>query len=275
MKRLMKWTMLTLGGLVGLFGLAGLALYPIGMKKLTHSYPGIQVGPVEIPTGSEAIARGRHIAVVWGCTKCHTEDLSGKLIADDPILGTIPASNLTSGNSGVGGSYTDADWVRAIRHGVKPVGRSEIFMNDFSTMSDQDLGDLLAYLKQIQPVDADFPALRYGPIVPITLAVGVYTPAAELIDHAAPRPADPAPGATIEYGEYLSTVCSECHGKTLAGKLDQWTQEDFIAAFQTGALPDGKQLNKAKHLTTFGEMNDTELIALWLYFLSTRPLTSR
>jgi len=273
MKKFMKWTGIVLGGLIGLALLAGVALYPSGMEKLTRSYPGIPVEAVDIPTGPDAVARGRHISIIWGCTKCHGEDLSGTLLTNDPILGTIPASNLTSGKGGVAKSYADADWIRAIRHGVMPNSRVEAFMYDYSTLSDQDLGALIAYLKQIPPIDADYPETRFGPIVPIAPAVGLLTPAAELIAHGAPHPADPVPGATIEYGRYLSALCTECHGQNLASKLGKWTQEDFIRAVRTGVLPNGKQIGPAMSSKTFGEMSDVELIALWLYLQSTPAVT--
>jgi mono/diheme cytochrome c family protein len=255
--------------------LAGLALYPIGMKKLTRSFPNIPVEPVNIPTDPAAVARGRHIAIVWACTKCHGENLSGMLLANDPFLGTIPASNLTSGKGGIARSYTDADWIRAIRHGVKPDSRVEIFMYDYSTMSDRDLGDLIAYLKQIPPVDSDYPATSVGPISAIAPAVGLFAPAAERIDHGAPRQADPVPGVTVEYGRYLSALCTECHGKNLAGKVEKWKQEDFVRAVRAGVLPNGRQISSAMSLETFGEMNDMELAALWLYFRSLPPVTSQ
>ncbi len=268
MKRLLKWTGIVFGGMIGLALLAGFALYPSGREQLTRSFPNIPVETVSVPADPDAIARGRHIAVVWGCTKCHGEELSGSLLADDPFLGTIPASNLTSGSGGIAKSYTDADWVRAIRHGVKPDSRIEIFMYDYSTMSDRDLGALIAYLRRIPPVDSDYPAMHLGPIIPIAPAVGLFTPAAERIDHGAPRPADPAPGATKEYGRYLFALCTECHTTNLAGKLEKWKQEDFVRALRTGVLPDGKHLGAAMSPKTFGEMNDTELTALWLYLQS-------
>jgi mono/diheme cytochrome c family protein len=276
MKKLLKWTGIVLGGLIGLSVLAGLILYPIGMKKLTRSYPDLQVETVNIPADADAIARGKHVATIWVCTKCHGEDLSGTLITHDPIegsiplLGTIPAANLTPGKGGVGQSYTDNDWVRAIRHGLKPNNRAEIFMK-VSTMNDQDLGDLIAYLKQIPPVGAESPAVSYGPLIPIAPALGIFTPAAELIDHNAPRPTDPAPEATVEYGKYLSAICAECHGKGIATAVKKWNREVFIRTFHTGLLPDGKQLGPAMSSKTFSEMNDMELSALWLYFASVKP----
>ncbi len=286
MTKIMKWTALVLGGLIGLAFVAGLVLYVSGTEKIARSFPIIPVEAVPIPTDPAAVARGRHIAIVWGCTKCHGENLSGMLLADDPFLGTLPASNLTLGKGGIAKSYADADWIRAIRHGVKPDSRAEILMYDYySTMSDRDLGDLIAYLKQIPPVDSDYPAMRVGPISAMAPAVGLFTPMAELIDHGAPRPADPVPGVTIEYGQYLSALCTECHGKNLArgttlnlasgGELGKWKQDDFIRTVRTGVLPDGKHISSEMPLKTYGEMNDTELAALWLYLQSLSPVKSR
>jgi len=277
MKKILKWTGIVLGGLLVLSVLAGLILYPIGMKKLTRTYPNITVETVNIPTDAEAIAHGEHVSVIWACTKCHGEDLSGMLITNDPIsnsiplYGVVPASNLTSGLGGVGPRYTDDDWIRAIRQGVKPNGQVEIFMNDFSILSDQDLGDLIAYLKQVPPVDVSSAAMRYGPILPILPALGMFTPAAELIDHSAQRLPDSMPGETVEYGKYLSSICTGCHGSRVGNAVKQWTREEFIRAFNDGVLSDGKPLAPMMSSETFRELNDMELSALWLYFADAKP----
>jgi cytochrome c553 len=276
MKKFFKWMGIVLISLLGLILLAGLILYPIGMKKLAKTYPNIMVESVNIPTDADAIARGQHVSVIWACTRCHGEDLSGKILTNDPIEGTIPtfaaipAPNLTSGVGGIGQTYTDTDWIRAIRHAIKPNNQAQIYMY-VSTLSDQDLGDLIAYLKQIPPVDTDSPAISYGPFLPIAPALGIYTPAAELIDHNAPRPTDPEPGVTAEYGKYLSGICAECHGNGIEKAVKNWKQEDFIHTFNTGVLPDGRQLGPTMSSKTFNEMNDTELAALWLYFTSAKP----
>jgi hypothetical protein len=276
MKKILKWIGIVLGGLVGLTLLAGLVLYPIGMKKLTKTYPNIRVESISIPIGADAMARGKHVSVIWACTKCHGEDLSGRLLRNDPIegiiptFGSIPAPNLTSGNGGIGQIYTDADWVRAIRHGIKPNNQAEIYMY-VSTISDQDLGDLIAYLKQISPVDTESPAIHYGPFLPIAPALGIFTPAAELIDHNAPHPEDPLPGVTVEFGKYLSAICTQCHGNRISNAVKNWKQEEFIRTFNTGVLPDGRQLGPTMSSQTFNEMNETELTALWLYFTSAKP----
>jgi len=264
MKKFFRCCTIVLGAGLGLLLLAGLVLYTIGMQKLTKSYPDIPVEAVTIPTDEAAIAHGEHIAMTWSCTYCHGDDLSGKLVKDDSLLGTIPGTNLTAGQGGIAKSYTNIDWIRAIRHGVKPDGRVEIRMNNYYIMSDQDLGDLIAYIKQVPPVDSNLPKMHVGWILPLAPALGYEVPAAEQIDHNASRPADLAPDTTIEYGGYLSVICTECHSSSLGSKLKGWSQEDFVRMMQTGGLQDGQQLGPG--MPSYREMNETELNALWLYF---------
>jgi mono/diheme cytochrome c family protein len=282
MEKLLKWMAIALVVLVGLTLLGSVALYSNGMAKLTLTYPNIAVEQIKIPTEADAIARGKHIATIWACIRCHGNNLGGTVIANDPIdgyvplLGTIPASNLTSGKGGIGKSYTDADWVRAIRHSVKPDGRVEIFMYDYSAMSDRDAGDLIAYLKQVPPVDSNYPEKNFGPLVPIALAIGIFTPVAEKIDHGAQRGADIVPSATKEYGKYLSALCADCHGTNLIAPLrGQWKQEDFVRAVRTGVLPDGTQIGRAMPPSIYGEMSTTELTALWLYLQNSPSAQAR
>jgi hypothetical protein len=133
------------------------------------------------------------------------------------------------------------------------------------------LGDLIGYLKQIPPVDSDYPPMSYGPILAPPPAVGLFTPMAEQIRQGAPRPADPVPSATIEYGRYLSALCTQCHSQNFSGKLAKWKQAEFVRAVRTGVLPDGKRMGTAMPLNVYGKMNDTELAALWLYLQDQSP----
>jgi len=276
MKRFIKWIAIMFGGLFVLIAVAGSVLYSKGMKKLNQSYPNLAVETVEIPTDVDAIAHGKHIATIWACTRCHGEDLSGMVFANDPLSGLVPlggtisASNLTPGMGGIASSYTDADWVRAIRHGIMLDGHIEALMFDYSAMSDRDLGDLIAYLKQVPPVDASYPEIQFGLITPVLSNIGLLMPAAERIDHNAPRPADPIPSATAEYGGYLSTICVSCHGSGIGSEVENWNQDDFIHTFQTSVLPNGKPFGPTMSLNTFREMNDEELTALWLYFTNSK-----
>ena len=277
MIKFIKWTAIVFGGLFVLIAITGLILYPVGMKKLSQTYPNLTVKTINIPTDADAIARGKHVATIWACTRCHGEDLSGMVLANDPLSGLVPlsgtvvASNLTSGMGGVVSSYIDADWVRTIRHGVMPDGHVEVLMFNYSTMSDQDLCNLIAYLKQVPPVDTDYPEMSYGPIVPVVTNIGLLTPAAEQIDHNAACPTDPTPGATAEYGGYLSTICISCHGSGVGSMVGNWNKDAFIHTFQTGVLPNGKPFGPTMSSNTFRDLNETELSALWLYFTSSKP----
>jgi len=277
MNKFIKRARMIAGGLLVLFAIAGLTLYSTGMKKLNQTYPNLAVETINIPTDADAYARGRHVATIWACTRCHGEDLSGMIIKNDPIsgmvplLGTISAPNLTSGRGGIATSYADTDWVRAIRYGVMPEGTGEVLMFDYSTMSDHDLGDLIAYLKQVPPVDANYPEIRYGPIVPVVSNIGILTPAANRIDHGTLHPADPTPGTTVEYGGYLSVICTACHGNSIGNSVKTWKQEEFIRIFRTSVLSDGSQFGPTMSSDTFREMTDTELTALWLYFTDFKP----
>jgi hypothetical protein len=94
----------------------------------------------------------------------------------------------------------------------------------------------------------------------------VFTPAAELIDHSAAHPADPVPSATKEYGKYLAALCTACHGGLVAPMQGKYKQEDFASAIRTGVLANGTQIGRAMPPSIYGELNDTELTALWLYF---------
>ena len=159
--------------------------------------------------------------------------------------------------------YKDEDWIRSIRHGIKPNHHAILYMY-VSKMKDQDLGDLIAYLKQISPVDKEFPSARYGPFIPI--ATAVYPPAASSIDHHATHAMETDPGVTVEQGKYLSSICSACHGKTIGNSFKKWNQEDFVRTFHTGVLPNGKSFGATMSSQAFLELNDTELNSLWAYF---------
>jgi hypothetical protein len=152
-----------------------------------------------------------------------------------------------------------------------PGGTGEALMFDYSTMSDQDLGDLIAYLKQVPPADTHYPESNYGPLLPVLANISLLAPAAEKIDHAAPRPVAATPGVTVEYGRYLSAVCTACHGNSIGNVVQTWQQKEFKQTFQTGVLPDGRAFGPMMSSNTFREMNDTELDALWLYFTNPKP----
>jgi mono/diheme cytochrome c family protein len=294
MKKALKWIGIVVGGLVGLVVLivAGI-LVSTGMR-LNKTYD-VQPEAVAIPADAAAIERGRDWVVPY-CTGCHGEDLSGAVIFDDPSLGLIQASNLTSGQGGVGGAYGDAEWVLAIRHGVGADGRPLLIMpsGDFYYFSDGDLGEIIAYAKSVPPVDSETTAYTLTPMARILIAMGAFGDVlnAETIDHTGPRPAAPAPGVTLAYGEYLVNTagCRTCHGVELSGgdpsdpesppgpnltpggELGFWAEADFINTLRTGVTPAGRHLNpEFMPWDSIAKLTDNELKAIWLFLQSLPP----
>jgi mono/diheme cytochrome c family protein len=294
MRKALKWTGIALGVLVGLVVLivAGI-LVSTGMR-LNRTYD-VQPETITIPTDAAAIERGRNRTNIY-CTGCHGEDLSGAVIFDDPSLGLIQASNLTSGQGGVGGAYGDADWVLAIRHGVGADGKPLLIMpaGDFYYFSDGDLGEIIAYAKSVPPVDSETTAYTLTPMARILIAMGAFGDVlnAETIDHTGPRPAAPAPGVTLAYGEYLVNTagCRTCHGVELSGgdpsdpesppgpnltpggELGFWAEADFINTLRTGVTPAGRHLNpEFMPWDSIAKLTDNELKAIWLFLQSLPP----
>lgn len=291
MKKVLKWLGIGLAGLVGLIIIAAVVVVVITNQRVNATYD-IAVESVEIPSDEEALARGEHVATVRGCTDCHTKNLAGGTLIDEPAIGQINPANLTAGAGGIGGSYTDTDWVRSIRHGVGPDGKPLIFMpsQEFYFLSDEDLGALIAYLKTVPPVDNQSPAITIGPLGRVLFLAGqLDLVPAEKIDHEAPRPAASASGVTAAYGEYLAVGCVGCHGSgfsggpipgvppdwpaaanlTPGGDLANWSEQEFIDTLRNGFTPESKVLDpQYMPWPTFSQMTDDELAALWLYLQS-------
>ena len=101
--RVLKWVGIALGGLVGVLVVLIVVLFFIGGSKVNKTYD-VSVAGFTVPTGSDATARGEHIARSYGlCIECHGLKLEGELLDEDPVFGRIAPSNLTSGLGGVGG----------------------------------------------------------------------------------------------------------------------------------------------------------------------------
>ena len=209
------------------------------------------------------------------------------------MLGKIPARNLTPGKGGVGSEFTDADWVRAIRYGINPEGQSLIIMPSsyFYYFSDSDLGDIIAYLNTLPPVDKEWPAPEFTSLGKILVSAGALGRVIETenINHSVVRPSAPVEGATAAYGGYLVEVsgCRMCHGEDLTGvenppnpaappvpglvagsEVAFWSEAQFITTIRTGMTPSGHSLTEFMPWKEFGNMTDDQFKAIWLYLNS-------
>ena len=291
-KRILKWIGIGLGIVVVLALVAVGVMYFRGQSRFNQTYA-VQVENVAVPSDAASLERGKHLVTLL-CSGCHGENLAGTAFFNDPGLGTIHAKNLTSGKGGIGASYTDADFVRTLRHGVRPDGTSVFVMpsRDFHYLSDQDLGSIIAYLRTVPPVDQEWAPKQFTPMGNVLIGVGVFDNfmMADQIDHTGPRPAAPTIGVTKEYGDYLARLngCRHCHGQQLSGgkvddptinllgpnltpggELAAWSAADFINTMRTGVTPSDHHLSEVMPWKTFGsQMSDDELKAIFLYLQS-------
>jgi cytochrome c553 len=269
--------------LVVLLLVAGAAAM-VGSRALARTYS-VTPAALVVPTDSASVARGAHLAGIYGCMDCHGDDLSGRVMVDEAPFRVV-ASNLTP--AGVGGAYTATDWDRAIRHGVRPDGTALFIMPSSALhgVSDVEAAALIAYLQALQAVESDLPATEWrlpGRLLaagPIDLAAGV---------HPEPTPAtSPEPDSTEAYGAYVANMmCAHCHGADLRGGQDAdpkapfapdlraagaWPAEQFHHVLTTGITPDGRQLDPAQMpWTATARMTPAEREGVRRYLASLSP----
>ena len=291
MKKIFKWIGIVLGSIIGLVVVAVITFFLIGNAALNKTYD-FPPSNLTIPTDEGSIEHGKHIADTL-CRDCHGQDLGGDVMLDDPMMGILDAPNLTAGEGGVGLEFTsDEDYVRAIRHGIDPEGKP-IFMPAVyatSRLGDEDLGDIIAYLKTLPPVDNTTRGLQLKPLAKILMGADQFPKLpVEVVSHEIHVTA-PERDVSIEYGDYLvhTNGCQDCHGNELAGaeypdptvqlitpnitpggEVGFWSEDDFINTIRTGVAPSGHQLN-GDHMPweTFKLLTDDELKAIYMYLQS-------
>lgn len=280
--RSLKYLFLLVASLAALLTLAVLLVNRSVEQRLARTYE-ISIEPIGVPGDAAAIERGQHlVSTIFFCQECHGENLAGTPHFNDPLSGTVSAKNLTSGAGGVSDTFADADWVRAIRHGVDQAGRPLIEMpsNSYYFIGDDDLGAIIAFLKSLPPVDNELPERNLGLLYQLTVLGDPSLIPAEVIDHTGTRPPAPEPGVNAEYGKYLAIACTICHGPDLTGgtaagagldlagggNLPDWTEAEFMHALRTGERPRGEDIDPDRMpWKRVGQLTDDELRAIWLY----------
>jgi len=147
--RALRWIGIGFLTLIGLLLIALVAVYLISNSRMSKTYQ-ITAEPITIPSDAASIERGKHLATSIGqCVDCHGDNLAGKEFLNAPGIIRAYSANLTSGEGGAGKTFSDADWVRALRHGVGADGKPLLIMpaQGFNALSAEDLGALIAYLK--------------------------------------------------------------------------------------------------------------------------------
>jgi len=120
------------------------------------------------PTGAALIERGQYLATAADCTACHTVP-GGSAYAGGRAFklpfGTIYAPNITPDKSTGIGSWTDADFVRALHRGVGKDGEMlypAFPYASYALISTDDALAIKAYLFSLPAVNAPTPANTLG-----------------------------------------------------------------------------------------------------------------
>ncbi len=257
----------------------------------------VSVAPVPFQNDDESLRRGAYLFQSRGCMECHGADGEGKAFIDDPNGLYVKSPNIAS--DGVTKNYTEQDWVRTIRHGIKPAGRPLLIMpsEDYSRLTDEDLAAIVAYVRSLPATQGGPGQIRLPLIVKTLYTFGVIKDAAEKIDHTLPPPQPIAAAATSEYGAYVANACVGCHGPgfsggKIPGGAPDWppaanltpgpesvmprydTPAKFLAMMHTGKRPDGSAVSPVMPFASFKVMNETDLAAVYAY-LQTLPPRAR
>ena len=284
----MKWARRILLGVVSVVLIAVLLVFGLSYRRLHRTYE-VARPAIVLPTDSAELARGAHLTIAIGkCAGCHGDDYGGKVFIDAGPFGHVTAPNLTRGNGGLGNTLTDADYVAAITHGVRPDGTSLLFMPSeaYASFSRADIAAVVAYLRTRPKVDRPSPPPSLGPIGRMLLATGQPFMTADLVDHDAPIPDSMPAAVTADYGKYLTHVggCTGCHNPSLSGGpipgappeikpaanltrggLTGWTIGDFRRALREGVRPGGTAIDSFMPWRYTKYMTDGEIESVWLY----------
>lgn len=260
----------------------------------------VKVAPVGERNDAAGLERGRYLFASRGCAECHSASGGGRVFIDEGGF-RVRAPNISPAPGSATTAYRGEDWVRTVRHGVKPNGRPVFVMpsEDYNRWTDADLGALIAYVKSLPPATGGGLEATVPLPVRALYGFGLIPDAAEKIDHALP-PQPPVPeGVTPEHGRYVATMCIGCHGPGLAGGkvpggppgwpaaanltpgeggvMSRYADAAaFTAMLRSGKRPDGTPV-AVMPFDALKALNDVDVQALYLHLkaLPARPMGSR
>ena len=262
----------------------------------------VTVQDLQVDTSAAAVARGTSLYITRGCANCHGEDAGGKILFDDALHGRVVATNLTSGeggkateyNNGKGSEYNSGrGWDRAIRYGENMHSKKLALMpsNLYYDLSDQDSAAIIAFLRSRGAVNKTLPKQMPGPLYRFLYLLGQMPNyyAFDQLDPRKPHVAAVLMEPTKEYGKYVSTACTGCHGDDMTGGYImgnnvQWPRppditskgllanypfETFGRLLRQGVGASGHKVDpKYMPWPSLSRMEDAEIQALYLYLKS-------
>lgn len=127
--------------------------------------------PIPAPETADAVAHGRYLLQSFACYVCHSADFAtvneghpelsenylggGALVQEKGSTKMIPAPNLTAHPDGLAG-WTEAEFAQMVRFGQRAPergGPASDAMPRFTSMTDEEVGAIWAYLKSVPQLE--------------------------------------------------------------------------------------------------------------------------
>jgi fructose 5-dehydrogenase cytochrome subunit len=265
-----------------------------------------------VASADSVVDRGRYLAIAADCAGCHTRPGGGAPFAGgygiDSPLGTIWSSNITPSQKHGIGAYSESDFGRALREGIRKDGAHlypAMPYTAYVKLSDEDVHALYVYFNQaVAVVDTAAPQTRLP--FPFNLRFSMAVWNAMFLDRQR-FTANPSHDERWNRGAYLVEGlehCSSCHtprgllmqelrGHTYAGGqlgpwyapnitsdktsgIGAWGDDDLAQYLKTGRVPGKAQAagGMAEAVThSLSKLNDEDIAAIVSY-LRTVPAVS-
>ena len=284
-------------------------------KNYNEDYP---VPELEVTVTPEKVERGLYLANGPAhCSHCHAPfeamdrveageevALTGGFGLDIPP-GVFNAPNITPDPETGIGKLSDGELYRMMRYNVNHKGQACIDFMPFVNMSDEDIYSIIAYLRSLEPVQAESKPVEYTFLGKAVKAMGTIKPGVP--DDGIPYTVQKEP--TAQYGKYLAYAvanCRGCHtdrnmntgeyiGEEYAGGLAfgpdnmtggyVFTAPNLTPDSETGVMADWnletfiRRMKKGRlHKTSpmpwgaFTQMDTTDITAIYKYLMSLDPV---
>ncbi len=294
MNRWVKGTSLLLV-LLALLGVASVVIGHVKGERKLQRVISVDVKPVVVRATPAALEQGRYLYATRGCADCHGASGAGKVVINSGDM-LVVSPNITRGANSAIANYRNADWVRTMRHGVKPDGTPVMIMpsEDYSRLTDADVAAIIAYVDQLPAVSGRSRTVQLPWMVKVLYGLGAVRDAAEIIDHSLPPGAPVKAEVSLAHGAYVANSCIGCHGAKLSGgripgSPPEWpapanltpgadnamvrypTVDKFMHMLRTGQRPDGTPISKVMPFGSLRQMNETDMRALYAYLKTLPP----
>jgi len=263
-------------------------------------------------TQAALIQTGKYLATAADCAACHTAQGGKPFAGGYPVvspLGTIYSTNITPSKSAGIGDYSEADFARALRDGVRRDGAHlypAMPYTDYARLTDKDVHALFVYFHNgVEAVDT--PAKQTALKFPFNIRLSM---AAWNVLYLKNKPfvPDSTKSAQVNRGAYLVNSlehCAACHtprdvlmgqrgGNAFAGGslgswyapnissdpvsgIGGWSDQNLTQYLRTGfvagkAQAAGPMAEAIDHSLQY--LSDPDMAAIVAYLKQTKPVSS-